>query len=491
MIIQKKPDYLIFADSAKKGENIDFPDVSRGWGITIDQTASKPPMEWMNGAFNRIDKNMIYLLQQGVPEWSEKVIYPVNAIIKYNGVLYTAIVENDNAIPTTSNKWKKTIAEAPNASTTQKGIVKLSSDTNSTSETEAATPNAVKKACDLASGAVKKSGDTMTGQLILSEFGIKHRYTDSENLMVLRTIGDNYSCMFYDAEKKQWQSKLVYSSSTNSWNFPSIDDVKINNKSVLTIRSYGIGVSHVLGDESIDETKNQYSGFLFTQQQSKGEKPFNYSHVMRSAVSDSFADIAIDILSRRAKFRGVLTDKKNAAYTGDYSWTELLTTQNISNYIPVGVPLPWPTNQPPAGWLECNGSTFDKNKFPKLAVVYPTGKLPDLRGVFIRGKDNLRGLDPYRDILSYQDDAIRNIKGGLPTGNFKALLGHAKIAAGDKNGAILTQSAGDDYIASSASSTNPRQLRWMFFDFDASRVVPTANENRPRNVAFNYIVKAE
>ena len=338
---------------------------------------------------------------------------------------------------------------------------------------------------------VKKSGDTMTGQLILSELGIKHRYTDSENLIVLRTLGDNYSCMFYDAEKKQWQSKLVYSSSTNSWNFPSIDDVKINNKSVLTIRSYGIGVSHVLGDESIDETKNQYSGFLFTQQQSKGEKPFNYSHVMRSAVSDSFADIAIDILSRRAKFRGVLTDKKNAAYTGDYSWTELLTTQNISNYIPVGVPLPWPTNQPPAGWLECNGSTFDKNKFPKLAVVYPTGKLPDLRGVFIRGKDNLRGLDPYRDILSYQDDAIRNIKGGLPTGNFKALLGHAKIAAGDKNGAILTQSAGDDYIASSASSTNPRQLRWMFFDFDASRVVPTANENRPRNVAFNYIVKAE
>ncbi|HIA5762440.1 TPA: phage tail protein, partial [Escherichia coli] len=26
--------------------------------------------------------------------------------------------------------------------------------------------------------------------------------------------------------------------------------------------------------------------------------------------------------------------------------------------------------------------------------------------------------------------------------------------------------------------------------FDASRVVPTANENRPRNIAFNYIVRA-
>ncbi|KES14841.1 hypothetical protein GASC598I20_002760, partial [Gilliamella apicola SCGC AB-598-I20] len=46
----------------------------------------------MNGAFNRVDKNMMYLLQHGVPEWSKKVIYPANAIIKYNGVLYTAIV---------------------------------------------------------------------------------------------------------------------------------------------------------------------------------------------------------------------------------------------------------------------------------------------------------------------------------------------------------------------------------------------------------------
>ncbi|EKL6556304.1 phage tail protein, partial [Escherichia coli] len=25
----------------------------------------------------------------------------------------------------------------------------------------------------------------------------------------------------------------------------------------------------------------------------------------------------------------------------------------------------------------------------------------------------------------------------------------------------------------------------------ASRVVPTANENRPRNIAFNYIVRAK
>ncbi|HGY8149019.1 tail fiber protein, partial [Escherichia coli] len=26
--------------------------------------------------------------------------------------------------------------------------------------------------------------------------------------------------------------------------------------------------------------------------------------------------------------------------------------------MPVGVPVPWPTVTPPAGWLQCNGATF-------------------------------------------------------------------------------------------------------------------------------------
>lgn len=123
MKIQEKPDYLIFADSAKKGEVNDFPDVSRGWGITIEQTGSKPPMEWMNGAFNRIDKNMLYLLQQGISEWSESVIYPVNAIIKHKGVLYIALAENDNVDPSKNkSKWRQLQADDFNALPAQKKI---------------------------------------------------------------------------------------------------------------------------------------------------------------------------------------------------------------------------------------------------------------------------------------------------------------------------------------------------------------------------------
>ena len=149
--VQETPDYLIFAEEAKQGEFIAFPDISRGWGVTSERTGKKPPMEWFNGAFNRVDRHLLYLLQQGVPDWNDKVTYPVNAVIKYNGILYIATNENNNAKPsTTTTKWKKLLDEA---SLTKKGIVQLNSAVNSESESEAATPLAVKKTNDLATGA--------------------------------------------------------------------------------------------------------------------------------------------------------------------------------------------------------------------------------------------------------------------------------------------------------------------------------------------------
>lgn len=143
MEIQNKPDYLLFANDAKTGELEAFPDVSRGWGVTIEQTQSKPPMEWMNGAFNRVDANTLYILQQGIPEWSEKVLYPANAVIKVDDVIYVAKSENTNLAPNNNaNIWGKLIDQA---STTKAGIVKLSSALNSDSEKTAATSKSVKE----------------------------------------------------------------------------------------------------------------------------------------------------------------------------------------------------------------------------------------------------------------------------------------------------------------------------------------------------------
>ena len=44
--------------------------------------------------------------------------------------------------------------------------------------------------------------------------------------------------------------------------------------------------------------------------------------------------------------------------------------------------------------------------YPNLAKVYPTNKLPDLRGEFIRGWDDGRGIDAARALLSIQNGML-------------------------------------------------------------------------------------
>ena len=83
--------------------------------------------------------------------------------------------------------------------------------------------------------------------------------------------------------------------------------------------------------------------------------------------------------------------------------------------LPVGVPVPWPSATPPTGWLKCNGAAFSAEEYPELAKAYPTNKLPDLRGEFIRGWDDGRGVDNGRSLLTVQGYATEDHAHGLPS----------------------------------------------------------------------------
>jgi len=111
-------------------------------------------------------------------------------------------------------------------------------------------------------------------------------------------------------------------------------------------------------------------------------------------VSSALAQLVADTLSQ-----DVLDNGNRNDFTGK------IKSSIINLSIPVGVPLPWPNAIPPDGWLKCNGAKFDKNLYPILASVYPSGILPDLRGEFIRGWDDARGIDSGRNLLSTQDSA--------------------------------------------------------------------------------------
>lgn len=159
---------------------------------------------------------------------------------------------------------------------------------------------------------------------------------------------------------------------------------------------------------------------------------------------------------------------------------QYLKTTDIDKYIPVGFPLPWPQATPPEGWLKCNGAAFDKAKYPKLAVAYPSGSLPDLRGEFLRGWDDGRGVDSGRSLLSAQSDAIQNIVGSFGrTQLFKDTAYSGPFRQGDW---ILSEG-----LTQSEGNTGYGANNWSF---DASRAVRTASETRARNIAYNYIVRA-
>lgn len=193
----------------------------------------------------------------------------------------------------------------------------------------------------------------------------------------------------------------------------------------------------------------------------------------------NFATTMLNALAGKQPLDNTLTNLSGKDVAGLLAYLGL----GEGSALPVGVPVPWPSATPPTGWLKCNGAAFSAEDYPNLAKAYPTLKLPDLRGEFIRGWDGGKGVDSGRTLLSAQGDAIRNITGVVgysSIGDSQALLGYV-------SGAFSASESKAPALSGASASGYQRSLH---ANFNASAVVPTANENRPRNIAFNYIVRA-
>ncbi|EIV9085243.1 tail fiber protein, partial [Escherichia coli] len=149
--------------------------------------------------------------------------------------------------------------------------------------------------------------------------------------------------------------------------------------------------------------------------------------------------------------------------------------------LPVGVPVPWPTATPPAGWLQCNGATFTKEQYPVLARVYPTLRLPDLRGEFIRGWDDGRKVDTGRALLSSQSGMIEKHRHIVVANDGYDTKDEWELAAIFKK--TYTQGRGLDATNTGGSLTPSPTLHSR-----GSIGNTGGSETRPRNIAFNYIV---
>ncbi|NYS01409.1 phage tail protein, partial [Escherichia coli] len=178
----------------------------------------------------------------------------------------------------------------------------------------------------------------------------------------------------------------------------------------------------------------------------------------------NFATTMLNALAGKQPLDNTLTNLSGKDVAG------LLTYLGLGegSALPVGVPVPWPSATPPTGWLKCNGAAFSAEEYPELAKAYPTNKLPDLRGEFIRGWDDGRGVDSSRGLLTSQDHLFASH--GHWFDKYYALTGF------DPTGGqfVVTADASGNLITANSIST----------------VSVGGSETRPRNVAFNYIVRA-
>ncbi|EGJ9827625.1 tail fiber protein [Shigella sonnei] len=127
---------------------------------------------------------------------------------------------------------------------------------------------------------------------------------------------------------------------------------------------------------------------------------YTYSHGI--ALNSDSVDITKPLKVGNAQFG---TDGNITGGSGNFA--NLNTTINnlktdiVSSY-PIGAPIPWPTDTPPEGYAIMEGQTFDVDLYPKLAAVYPSGSLPDMRGQTIKGKPSGRA------VLSTEADGVKS-----------------------------------------------------------------------------------
>ncbi|HDP9969469.1 TPA: phage tail protein [Escherichia coli] len=168
----------------------------------------------------------------------------------------------------------------------------------------------------------------------------------------------------------------------------------------------------------------------------------------------------------------------------------------------IGVPFFWPSAAMPNtvidSWssmvfLKFNGAKFSATDYPVLAKVFPALALPDARGDFIRIWDDGRGIDVGRTLLSGQSHTImdhaHNMElwtgDGLAAGSAREGVNPGILATYGDGGIVKTDEPGLK-VPSSLRALSSRSVKRYG---EISGHVGT--ETRPRNIAFNFLVRAK
>ncbi|WP_447361240.1 tail fiber protein [Escherichia coli] len=356
------------------------------------------------------------------------------------------------------------------ATTGRKGIVQLSSDTNSNSETLAATPRAVKAAYDLAAGKAPASHTHPWNQIT----GVPSASLTAKGTVQLSSATNSNSetlAATPRAVKAAYDlaASKASASHTHPWNqITGVPSASLTAKGIVQLSSATNSNSETLAATP----KAVKAAYDLANSKASAAHTHRWAQITDAPVFSSVARVIM----------------------GKQSIKDILDYFGLGegSTLPVGVPVPWPSSRPPEGWLQCNGAAFTRTKYPKLAVAYPDLRLPDLRGEFIRGWDDLRMIDRGRLLLSTQEatyictaiQAYHGVAGGADIQAGISFASHDNDIINitpdqprTGNGILYGRKPVDRWaIARAGKLVSNEKDRWIAI--------------RPRNIAFNYIVRA-
>ncbi|HAU9353636.1 TPA: phage tail protein [Escherichia coli] len=381
----------------------------------------------------------------------------------------------------------------PDATLKEKGFTQLSSATTSTSETQAATPKAIKIAMDNADGRLAKNRngeDIPNKELFLINVGAPRVYAKDGYVGETGQRWTTEQFVEWLNERGAFRPGL--------WIFKA--NISLSRHSVLTDTGYG---DICLGGCLIEVSGDINGGII---------------RITTGLESPNPADMYL-----RTQFTGVVLNKgKSTIWYRTYTDKNKPTPQDIgalpaSELLPAGVPLPWPSDTPPDGYAIMVGQTFDKAQYPLLAKAYPDGRIPDMRGWTIKGKPA-----SGRAVLSQEQDGIKSHTHGGSVSNtdlgtkttssfnygtkttnsagpFSATISLRTATASPEGGGDWTAygpGSGANLIARVSEHTHSVSIGEHTHTLALGShghgltINPTGNaENTVKNIAFNYIVR--
>ncbi|EKS0261308.1 phage tail protein [Salmonella enterica] len=269
----------------------------------------------------------------------------------------------------------------PDATLTDKGFTKLYSGVASIDETMAATPKAVKIAMDNASARLAKERNLAD----LTNIPLARQSLQLGNSATLNvgttanTVAAGDDSRITGAMQKDQNGADIPNKSLFVQN---IGALPANGTAVAANRLASRGALPAL----TGTTRGSDSGLIMGEVYNNGY-PTEYGNVLRLTGTGDGEILIGWSGTNGAPAPAYIRSHRDTADAEWSEWAMLYTTLNPPpDSHPVGAAIAWPSDVTPAGYAIMQGQSFDKSAYPLLAIAYPSGVIPDMRGWTIKGK---------------------------------------------------------------------------------------------------------